>query len=113
MAKTIGTKRQDIEIVRGDTLQFIVQIKDIDGTVSAVSFGCRVNATDSTYVFQKTLGSGITAGDDGKYTVRVAPTDTATKAVGLYDYDLQFTIGSNVYTPLIGKLRLLQDVTHA
>lgn len=112
MAKTVGTKRQDIEFVRGDTMKFIVEIKDISGTVSAVSFSCRVNATDSTYVFQKTLSSGIVSSGDGKYTVTVSPSDTASKAAGLYDYDLQFTISGNVYTPLIGKLRLLQDVTH-
>lgn len=113
MAKTIGTKILDIEMVRGDTLEFIVEIKNLVGTVSAVSFGCRANATATNYVFQKTLGSGITVDSDGKYTVRVAPEDTAAKAAGWYDYDLQFTIGNDVYTPMLGKLHLMQDVTHA
>lgn len=112
MAKAIGTKVQDIEMVRGDTLEFVVEVKNTSGTVSAVSFGCRQSLDSSYYAFQKTLGSGITAGTGGKYTVRVAPADTATRTAGLYYYDLQFTIGSDVYTPLIGTLRLLQDVTH-
>lgn len=112
MAKTIGTKVQDIEMVRGNTLEFVVEVKNISGTVSAASFSCRQSLDSSSYSFQKTLGSGITAGSDGKYTVRVAPEDTASLTAGLYYYDLQFNIGSNVYTPLIGTLRLLQDVTH-
>lgn len=113
MANTIGTKDIDIEMVRGDTLKFIVEIKNLVGTVSAVSFSCRTSATATDYVFQKTLNNGITAGSDGKYTVRVAPADTASKAAGWYDYDLEFTIGSDVYTPMKGKLHLMQDVTHA
>lgn len=112
MAKRMGTYIQDIEMVRGDTLEFIVEIKNISGTVSAVSFGCRASLDAAAYVFQKTLSNGITDDGDGRYTVRVAPADTATQAQGLYYYDLQFTIGSDVFTPLIGTLRLFMDVTH-
>lgn len=112
MAKTIGTKILDIEMVRGDTLEFVVEIKNISGTVSAVSFGCRESLDSPFYTFQKTLNNGITADGDGRYTVRVAPADTATKTPGLYHYDLEFTIGSNVYTPMKGTLRMHMDVTH-
>lgn len=109
----MGTLIYDIEMVRGDTLEFTAKIEDFTGTVSAVSFGCRVNALDTgNYVFQKTLGSGITSLGNGEYDVRVAPADTASLTPGLYDYDLQFTIGSDVYTPMLGKLRLLADTTH-
>ena len=113
MTKTIGTQVQDIEMVRGDTLEFVVEVKNISGTVSAVSFGCRASLDSSSYTFQKTLGSGITSEGDGRYSVRVAPADTASLTAGLYYYDLQFSIGNDIYTPLIGTLRLLQDVTHA
>ena len=113
MARTINTKIIDIEMVRGDTMKFAVEIKNLAGTVNAVSFGCRASATATNYVFQKTLNNGITVGSDGKYTVRVAPEDTATKSAGWYDYDLEFTIGDDVYTPMSGKLHLMQDVTHA
>lgn len=113
MARTIDTKTIDIEMFRGDTMKFSVEIKNLAGTVNAVSFGCRANATAANYVFQKTLNNGITVGSDGKYTVRVAPEDTAMKSAGWYDYDLEFTIGNDVYTPMSGKLHLKQDVTHA
>ena len=115
MAKEMGFVMQDIEMIRGDTLEFIVAIEGATGTVSAVAFSCRTNMDATSYVFQKTVGSGITSLGDGQYKVRVAPADTATVTPGLYDYDLQFTVGSSsdVYTPLIGKLRIHPDVTHS
>ena len=115
MAKEMGFVMQDIEMIRGDTLEFIVVIEGTTGTVSAISFSCRQYIDASSYIFQKTLGSGITSLGNGQYKVRVAPADTATVTPGLYDYDLQFTVSSSsdVYTPLIGKLRLHPDVTHS
>ena len=113
MNSAMGTQVMDLELVRGDTLEFTVKIEGFTGTVSAVSFGCRESLDAGSYVFQKTLNSGITSLGNGEYRVRVQPSDTASKTPGLYDYDLQFTIGSDVYTPMIGKLRLLMDVTHS
>ena len=113
MASEMGTIIKDIEHVRGDTLEFLVVIKGNTGTVSAVSFGCRTSLSASSYAFQKTLGNGITSLGDGKYDVKASPADTASLAAGLYDYDLQFTISDEVFTPMMGKLHLLMDVTHA
>lgn len=101
----------DIDMIRGDTLEFIVKIEDYSGTVSAVSFGCRQNALDTSYKFQKTLSSGITSQGSGQYKIRVAPADTASLAPGLYEYDVQFTVSGDVYTPLRGTLKLIADVT--
>ena len=111
-ANELGTLIKDIDHVRGDTLEFTVVISEYTGTVSAASFGCRANLSDSSYAFHKTLGSGITADGNGKYTVRVAPADTASLSPGMYDYDLEFTIGSDVYTPMKGKIHLIMDVSH-
>ena len=99
----------DIEMVRGDTLEFYVEVDNYTGTISAVAMTCR-NEFDVA-IFTKTLSDGITLVSAGKYKIRVAPADTNGKTIGLYRYDIQFTIGSDKYTPLVGKLRLIEDVT--
>lgn len=102
--------------VRGDTIAFGTEIGDENGELitddlTAAYFSCKENATDTEYVFQKTLGNGIVKSSTGKYTVRVAPEDTKDLEPGVYYYDFQIEIDGDVYTPLKGKLTLEQDIT--
>lgn len=106
----------DITAVRGDTIALGVELYDEDGELitddlDAAYFSCKKNQTDNNYEFQKTLGSGITKVETGKYRVRVAPEDTDNLDVGTYYYDLEIHINDDVYTPLKGKLKLEQDIT--
>lgn len=106
----------DMKAVRGDTIAFGVELYDEDGELladdlDAAYLSCKTNATDATYVFQKSLGDGIAKSSTGKYTVRVAPADTKDLDPGVYYYDLQIEIDDDVYTPLKGKLTLEQDIT--
>lgn len=106
----------DITAVRGDTIALGVELLDEDGELltddlDAAYFSCKADPSDSNYVFQKSLTDGITKVEAGKYTVRVAPEDTEDLEPGSYFYDLEITIGSDVYTPLKGRLKLEQDIT--
>lgn len=102
------------EMVRGDTLGFVVTIQDAESvaqTPSAMAFSCRTEADAPDYIFSKTIGDGITLVETGKYRVRVAPEDTEDINPGTYAIDLQITVGSDVVTPILGKLKIKQDVT--
>ena len=99
------------EMVRGDTLAFVVQIEGLEDNLSSAKFSCKADATDSNYVFQKTLADGITKQSTNKYRVRVAPEDTATVAPGTYAIDLQIGVGSDIATPILGTLKIKQDVS--
>lgn len=106
----------DITAIRGDTIALGVELYDEDGTLitddlDAAYFSCKTDPSDSDYVFQKSLTDGISKIEAGKYRVRVAPEDTKDLEPGSYFYDLEITIGSDVYTPLKGKLKLEQDIT--
>lgn len=103
----------DLEMIRGDTLAIGLRITNLESDqVTGIFFTIRKVATDSDYVVQKSIGDGITPGLDGYYRIRVAPEDTYAIAAGRYVYDLQINVGIDVYTPVIGKIRITQDVTY-
>ena len=58
----------------------------------------------------KTLGNGVTKIDDGKYRVDFSATETANLEPKDYVYDMRFTIGSVVGTPLYGYLNIMETV---
>lgn len=103
--------RKNLSMVRGDTMQFDMKLEHVEATVVSVDFTCKVKGTDTTPVFHKELGDGITLVDDTIYRVRVAPEDTASADAGKYVYDLQLGLGSDIYTIMLGELTLIQDVT--
>lgn len=101
-----------IEMTRGDTLAFDVTISEIeDVTVESLYFSVKKKASDTDYVFQKSIGNGITKIEELKYRVRIAPEDTYNLPAGKYRYDLQLKLGSDIYTPLMGSLIIDWDVT--
>ena len=105
-------QQTQLSMVRGDTLEFQVVFEGLPGAIDAMAFTCRQYPGATSIVFQKTIGSGITAEQDGSYTVRVAPADTATIQPSMYAFDLQVTIGTDIYTPLIGSLEVVMDITY-
>ena len=114
MSQTIDRSgaQLNMRMMRGDTLTFYVARTDIDiSAISDVIMTVRKTAHTEILV-QKTLGNGITPTDDGRYFVRIAPEDTADMLGGRYVYDVEFTVGSEVSTPVHGVLELVQDVTY-
>ena len=104
---------ENITMIKGDTLSFDVEVIDQSGapiTVDEAYFTCKKNINSGDKAFQKSLGSGITY-DGDLLVVRVAPTDTETLEAGRYFYDLQLRKDDDVYTPMIGILTIVQDVT--
>lgn len=104
--------RKNLTMVRGDTMQFQMKLKNVDATVASIFFTAKVNGDDASPVFQESLESGITEIEPDLYQIRIAPADTANVAAGTYVYDLQIGLGSDIWTPLMGSLVLLQDVTN-
>lgn len=102
---------KNITMVRGDTLSFGVQFRNLNQDLDAAYFSCKVNPTDENYVFQKTLGDGIEKVSDGVYRVRVAPEDTENLEARMYYFDFEIHMNEDVKTPMLGTLDIKQDVT--
>lgn len=101
----------NISIVRGDTLAFDVEIDGLEGDLASAYFSVKANYNDVNYVFQKSIGNGITRQESGAYTVRIAPSDTQNLELGQYYYDLQLGIENDVFTILKGIFDIGFDVT--
>ena len=115
MQDTITDKRMyNIQMVKGDTLAFGVELDGIGQDLDNAQFICE-ETIRGTQLFQKTLGNGITKetapegapADARFYKVRVAPADTAGIATGRYYY--RFSVGANedVFTLLLGVLDIV------
>ena len=100
--------RNNLIMVRGDTLAFDAIFYDVD-SIDAAYFTVRTKA--DVKKVQKSIGEGITKIEDGHYRVRVAPEDTEDLDPGKYNYDFEVTLGDDVYTILIGQLTIEEDVT--
>ena len=110
-------EKTNLEMVRGDTLSFAFEVEYDEALqkLDSAYFTCKENYDDDTPIFQKSLGHGITLAkqEDGKlyYVVRVAPEDTVNVEPGHYYYDLQIGINGDVFSILIGSLKIHNDVT--
>lgn len=103
---------QNLTMVRGDTYAFDLTLNlDESVTVEGIAFSCKKKETDTEYIFTKTLDDGITLTEGSTYRVRVAPEDTEGVKAGTYYYDLELKLGDDVYTPLKGTMKIIQDVT--
>lgn len=102
-----------ITMVKGDTLSFGIELADETGApvdITDAVFVARKTYNATASVFEKTLGNGITKVDDGIYSVRVAPEDTADNDAGRYYYQFKIIKNSDVYTIMRGIIELEPEV---
>lgn len=102
-----------ITMVKGDTLSFGIELADETGApvdITDAVFVARKTYNATASVFEKTLGNGITKVDDGIYSVRVAPEDTADDDAGRYYYQFKVMKNSDVYTIMRGIIELEPEV---
>lgn len=104
-------------MVRGDTFRFKVEIEGLVNNLTSAYFSCKKNLDDQEYVFQKSIGDGISKYKSTEnsiiYEVVVAPEDTENVECGNYFYDLQLGVDGDIFTPLNAILKIEKDVTHS
>lgn len=100
----------NIAMTRGNTFGFDFELEGIT-ELSSAFFSCRSNLGSNEYVFQKSIGNGITPIEEGIFNVKISPQDTKDQLIGDYYYDLKIGINDDVYTILKGILTLEWDVT--
>ena len=110
---------QNIEIYRGDNRTFKVTVKDGDGVVvditgASIKFSVKEEISDTSYVIQKTVGSGINITDaaNGEYEVYIVPADTQNLDTKVYEYDSELTTSApKVYTVVRGEFTVQAEIT--
>lgn len=102
---------QIITMSRGNTLSFGIEIEDLEQDLSGAYFSCKADLDDDEYIFNKTLGDGITKVATGQYIVRVAPADTLNIEPKEYFYALRLEANGDAFTVLKGILVIEDDAT--
>ncbi len=117
MAKSI-----DYSFKRGDT-QRLKKFKILDANKQEIIltsseelyFTVKKTTRDSSYLFQKKIGSGIELGSDGYYHITIDPADTNSLEYGDYVYDIELKSISQgntfVRTIIEGTITLEEEVT--
>ena len=103
----------NLTMFRGDTASFGLEFKEEDVVLTSAYLSCKQNYDDEQYIFQKSLGHGISRVGTGQYMIRIAPEDTQDASVGDYVYDFQVEANGDKFTLLAGVLRLLDDVSRS
>lgn len=96
-------------IKQGDQFSFTVTFKNLQEDLTTFRMGVKLEY-DDTMLITKSLGNGITKISTGKYRVDFTPSETQTLSPNFYVYDLRFTLGTMVYTPLYGYLNVQESV---
>jgi len=116
MSVTTGLK----DLIRGDTKFINIELKDKDGnpidlTGSTIWFTLKENIKDpdTAAAIQKVI-TNHTDPTNGKTRIVLESSDTQDLQLGSYHYDIQLVDnGGNVTTVLIGRLKVLADVTRS
>lgn len=93
--------KQPIEIVRGTTNSFDINLTDADGDAYVLQsgekliFGVKLSPCDTEYKLTKTLTSSDY--DDGVYVLEISPSDTINLPISDYYYDIGLQRGSDYY----------------
>lgn len=99
---------KNFNVKRGDQFSFTITFTNLTANISTMNFGVK-KSYDSSLIISKSLNNGITKLGAGKYQIIVNPSETLVDA-GMYDFDLRFTIGSVVKTPLSGTINIMETV---
>ena len=101
----------NIDMIKGDTMSFGLEIEGLDQSLASAYFSVRDSLSSDAYIFQKSIGDGITEAETGRYVIRIAPEDTQNLSAGRYFYDFEVGVNNDVFTLLIGMLTIEDEVT--
>ena len=97
-------------VKRGDQFSFTVTFTNLQEDLTTFVLGIKKDYEDAEMLITKSLGNGITKLQTGKYRVDFTPTETGQLEHDQYVYDLRFTLGNTVFTPLSGYINIEETV---
>lgn len=98
-------------VKRGDQFSFTVTFTNLQEDLTTFVLGIKEDYDDTQMIITKSLANGgITKIQTGKYRVDFTPAETGQLEPDQYVYDLRFTLGNTVYTPLSGYINIEETV---
>lgn len=99
---------KNFNVKRGDQFSFTITFTNLTADLTTMDFGVKKDY-GSSLIISKSINNGITKIGSGKYQIILNPSETLLDA-GMYEFDLRFTIGSVVKTPLSGTINIMETV---
>ena len=99
---------KNFNVKSGDQFSFTITFTNLTADLTTMNFGVK-KGYDSPLLISKSFNNGITKIGTGKYQIILNPSETMLDA-GMYEFDLRFTIGSVVKTPLSGSINIMETV---
>lgn len=109
--------KQDITVVRGDTLSFGFMMTGLDGNLpNSIKFSVKDNPDETETLFSAGLDSGEIWRENwnlntATFGVRIPPRLTEGLTPGRYFYDLEVRINDEVFTFMKGRFVVEYDIT--
>ena len=98
-------------VKRGDQFSFTVTFTNLQEDLTTFVLGIKEDYEDAQMLITKSLSNGgITKIQTGKYRVDFTPAETGQLEPDQYVYDLRFTLGNTVFTPLSGYINIEETV---
>ena len=107
-------KIHNFKVFCGDSFAFQISVQGLEGIeFDKVEFTVRSKIADHIPVIYKSNenNNGIFFDDNSKYTIKCLPEDSENITPTEYVYDVQITLGENVFTVLYGNIEFVKDVT--
>lgn len=101
---------KNFNVKKGDQFNFTITFTNLKTDLSSMTFGVKKSYEDNFFTIRKSFNNGITKIEDGKYQISVSPQETQGLEIGQYVFDLRFTLGSVIKTPLSGYISVLETV---
>ena len=99
---------KNFNVKRGDQFSFTITFTNLTDSLTTMNFGVKKDY-ESPLIISKSLNNGITRIGAETYQIIWNPSETLLDA-GMYEFDLRFTIGSVVKTPLSGTINIMETV---
>ena len=100
---SLCSNKRELEIVRGTTNAFGIELKDESGaeyTLEAgqsLVFGLKMNENDDERILIKKISNTV----NGEHYLELTPADTADLPIGRYYYDVGLQHGDNIFYSVI------------
>lgn len=101
---------KNFNVKKGDQFNFTITFTNLKTDLSSMTFGVKKSYEDNSFTILKSFNNGITKVEDGKYQISVTPQETLYLGIGQYVFDLRFTLGNVIKTPLSGYITVLETV---
>lgn len=106
--------KKDLKFVRGDDKRYLITLLNANGEpvkLDNITLDLHARVDGGDPVIMLSLGAGIELLSDGMVAIEFSHEATQQADYDIADYDLQMTLAGKRTTLMMGRIRLIHDIT--